>query len=187
MQCDEPTLVRRCLEGDRLAIRTLLERYQGPVYALCYRMVGHRQDAEDVTQEVLLRVVRGLKGWDRRRPLRPWIMAIAANRCRTYLAKRAVRAKPWERFDDLPDHRGNGRDSDLSAELELALAELRPSYRAVIVMFYEQDMSLEEIGTAIGRPIGTVKTWLHRARSELARRLASRGYSRPACRPVAQR
>ena len=173
---EEHKLVVRCLSGDSHAVQELVETYQRPVYWLCYRMVQHQQDAEDITQEVMLRTIRSLHRWDDKRPLRPWILAIAANRCRTHLGRLARRPKPTEFAADVPDERPRVHDEDLAGELKLALAELRPDYRMVVVMFHEQELAYEEISEAIGRPIGTVKTWLHRARAELARRLARRGY-----------
>ena len=128
-----------------------------------------------------MRAIRHLRRWDGRRPLRPWILAIAANRCRTHLAKQARRPQPTEHVAEIADHREPEHDRDLAGELELALAALRPEYRAVVTMFHEHEMPYEEISEAIGRPIGTVKTWLHRARAELARWLARRSSMREMC------
>jgi RNA polymerase sigma-70 factor (ECF subfamily) len=171
---DDRTLVKRCLASDVQAIRSFVELYQGLIYGLCYRMTRHRQDAEDVTQEVLLRAIRSLKSWDPQRPLRPWILAIAANRCRTYLLQQSKRPRSTGYLTDLPDLREAEHDRDLADELQLALGNLRPDYRMVVIMFHEQELPYEEISVAIGRPIGTVKTWLHRARAEMARSLARR-------------
>jgi len=165
------------LAGDATALRALVERFHRPVFAVCYRMVGHLQDAEDITQEVLVRAVRGLAGYDPARPLRPWVMAIAVNRCKTFLSRRANGIRTRVLVEDVPDKRPvPERDDELAEALHDALAALRPEYRAVVVMFYDQQMSLEEIGEAMGRPVGTIKTWLHRARRQLARLLSARGY-----------
>ena len=72
MAAEEAALVRRCLDGEAEAVRLLVERFQGDVYGLCVRLLSHRHDAEDVTQEVFLRVFRSLRRWDSSRPLRPW-------------------------------------------------------------------------------------------------------------------
>jgi RNA polymerase sigma-70 factor (ECF subfamily) len=181
---DDRKLVRRCLAGDSDAIRALVECYQGPVYGFCYRIVRHRHDAEDITQEVMLRAIRHLGHWDGQRPLRPWILAIAANRCRTHLARQSRRPVPTEHVAEIADERKPEHDRDLVGELELALAGLRPEYRMVVTMFHEQELAYEEISSAIGRPIGTVKTWLHRARAELARRLVRQAGMRDLCRQV---
>jgi RNA polymerase sigma-70 factor (ECF subfamily) len=171
---EERGLVRQCLAGDPQAVRRLVETFQGLVFGLCYRMTRHREDAEDITQEVLLRAIRSLKSWDERRPLRPWILAIAANRCRTYLLQQSQRPRATEYLTDVADSRRPDHDRELADELELAMEDLRPDYRLVVIMYHDQELPYAEISAAIGRPIGTVKTWLHRARAEMARRLARR-------------
>jgi RNA polymerase sigma-70 factor (ECF subfamily) len=79
---------------------------------------------------------------------------------------------PTEHLAEVPDERRPEHDRELAAELELALAALRPEYRMVVAMYHEQGLPYDEISEAICRPIGTVKIWLHRARAEMARRLA---------------
>ena len=72
----------------------LVERFERQVFALCYRMLGQREDAEDVAQESLVRALRSLRNWDSSRDFVPWLLAIAGNRCRTLLAARARRPRP---------------------------------------------------------------------------------------------
>ena len=91
MANDELALVKRCLRGEAQAIRALVERFQAEVFGLSVRLLNHRHDAEDVTQEVFLRVIRSLRRWDPGRPLKPWIMGITVNRCRTWIVQRARR------------------------------------------------------------------------------------------------
>jgi RNA polymerase sigma-70 factor (ECF subfamily) len=156
----------------------LVERYQGVVFGLCYRMLNHRQDAEDVTQETFLRALRAIFGFDAARPIRPWLMEIAANRCRTALSLRSRRPRPapaaaaQEHADPRP---GSSDLDDLVSELNRAVNQLRPEYRAVFLLYHEQSLSYEDIARSLGRPVGTVKTWLHRARAELADYLTRRG------------
>src|SRR5687767_9463873 len=97
---DDALLVRRCLRGDAQAIQALVERYQSDVFGLCVRLLHHRQDAEDVTQEVFLRVFRSLGRWDSSRPLKPWITGITVNRCRTWIGHRARRPALAEYLQD---------------------------------------------------------------------------------------
>ncbi len=80
MSADEVALVRRCLRGDAAAVQSLIERFEPEVLGLCLRLLHHRQDAEDVCQEVFLRIFRSLRRWDSKRPLRPWVMGITVNR-----------------------------------------------------------------------------------------------------------
>jgi len=175
VSAEEATLVRRCLRGEAEAVRSLIEHYQAEVYGLCVRLLGHRHDAEDVTQEVFLRVFRGLRGWDPGRPLRPWIMGIAVNRCRTWLAQRARRPEPAGYLQDTVAGPAPDDSAELLREIQSALAELRLEYRTVFVLFHEQGRPYEEIALALGRPVGTIKTWLHRARLEVLERLRQRG------------
>ena len=86
---DDRELVRRCLRDDPSAVRELIDRFQTDVYALCVRLLRHRHDAEDVAQEVFLRIVRSLHRWDGARPLRPWVLGITVNRCRTAMSSYA--------------------------------------------------------------------------------------------------
>jgi RNA polymerase sigma-70 factor (ECF subfamily) len=175
---DDSALVEALQAGDPQAPRLLIDRYQGVVFGLCYRMMSHRQDAEDAAQEAFLRALRGIAGFDAVRPLRPWLLEIAANRCRTALARRARRPtlasseRIAERVDPRP---GLADPDDLASELERGLQLLRPEYRLVFILFHEQNLSYDEIAQAVSRPVGTVKTWLHRARAELAEDLSRRG------------
>ncbi len=87
MPMDDPALVEALRSGDPQAPRLLVERFQGVVFGLCYRMMNHQQDAEDVAQETFVRALRSMARFDARRPIRPWLLEIAANRCRTALAR----------------------------------------------------------------------------------------------------
>jgi len=175
---DDHALVEAFRTGDPMAPGELVDRFHGVVFGLCFRMMGHRHDAEDATQESLVRALRGIAGFDGSRPLRPWLLGIAANRCRTALGRRSRRPVTAEAAEETVDHRqGLSDPDDLAGELERALGRLRPDYRLVFALYHEHGMPYEEISQTIGRPVGTVKTWLHRARTELADDLARRGLS----------
>ena len=160
----DAVLVHRCLTGDAAATRELVERFAPDVAALCQRILRHRQDAEDVTQEVFLRVFRSLGKWDASRPLRPWVLGIAVNRCRTALSTRARRPATADFLQETPDHRPEDDSRDAVREIRVAVDALRDEYREVFILFHEQGQSYEEIALVVERPVGTVKTWLHRGR-----------------------
>jgi RNA polymerase sigma-70 factor (ECF subfamily) len=168
-------LVRRCRQGRPDALRELVERFQTEVYALCVRLVGHRHDAEDVTQEVLLRVVRSLGRWDGVRPLRPWVLGIAVNRCRTWLGRRRRIPEPVDYLHDVAGRPDERPADELTAAIRSAVDDLRTEYREVFVLFHEHARSYDEIADVVGRPVGTVKTWLHRARGHVLAELNRRG------------
>ena len=172
---DDAILVRRCLDGDASSMRRLVERYQGRVFGLCYRMLGHREDAEDVAQDVFLRVFRSLRSWDSSSPLVPWLLTIAANRCRTTLGKRAREPASTEFYEDLRTDLSLRDTKDLAEELQLALGTLREEYRMCFILFYQQELSCAETAEVMQCPEGTVKTWLHRARRKLSDYLQRRG------------
>lgn len=176
MADDEADLVRGCLAGDDLALRAFVERFQVAVFGLCVRMLGHRQDAEDVAQEVYVRAFRNLHRWDSNRPIRPWILAIAANRCRTRLSQRAREAIAVENVDGIDRYSGSAARAELGEELQIALEKLREEYRLCFILFHLNELSLAEISDIVGCPEGTVKTWLFRARRELAEHLQRRGF-----------
>jgi RNA polymerase sigma-70 factor, ECF subfamily len=170
------SLVKRSLAGDQTAMLALVDRYQGQVFGLCYRMLGQRQDAEDMAQETFVRALRSLAQWDAEREFLPWLLAIAGNRCRTCLARRMRRPRMVSLVEPLPDLRPSaGSAGHLAEEVEQALGRLREEYRMAFLLFHEQQLSYAEIGAALNCPLGTVKTWVHRARREVVDVLRKRG------------
>lgn len=166
---EDVELVRRCLLRDEAAIREFVERFEGPIFGLCCRMLRHRHDAEDVTQLVLVRALQHLAKWDSSRLLTPWVYTIAVNRCRTALSNRGK--LPVANSDAVrlaSNALVPAQEIDLADELEKGLSHLREEYRLCFIMFHHQELGCAEIGQALGCPEGTVKTWLHRARKELA-------------------
>ena len=155
-------------------MRAFVKRYQNLVFALCYRILSHQEDAEDVAQEVFLRAFRGFKGWDMTRPMKPWLLAIATNRCRTFLQKRARRPIMTDYAVEAPA--ATTEKLDLAEELQAGLEGLRTEYRTCFVLYYQQELPLAEISRVMECPTGTIKTWLHRARRDLADYLRKRGF-----------
>lgn len=123
-----------------------------------------------------MRALGSLKRWDPSREFRPWLLAIAGNRCRTLLAKRQRRPPLRHLPDAIPD-----RSPDLLAahhlaeEVERALQRLRAEHREAFRLFHEQQLSYEQISRALDCPLGTVKTWVRRARSGIVDELLRRG------------
>jgi RNA polymerase sigma-70 factor (ECF subfamily) len=172
---EEAGLVRRCLRGDAAAITAVVERFQSGVYGLCLRLLQDRHDAEDVSQEVFLRVFRSLRRWDPTRPLKPWIMGITVNRCRTWLAQRKRQPELLSYLQDTAPGRPADDSTELAGEIQTAVAGLRWEYRTVFVLFHEQGQPYEDIAQVMDKPVGTIKTWLHRARLEVLDQLRHRG------------
>ena len=175
MSDDLTDLVERSLAGDAHGVRLLVERLHRPVLSLCLRMMEHRQDAEDVAQESLVRMIRYLGSWDREREFVPWVMTIAANRCRTARQRRRVLAGVGTVPDEVTVAPEAVGQREISTLVESALQELREDYRAAFVLFHLEHMSIEDVSQALSVPTGTVKTWLHRARKQLADILRTNG------------
>ena len=182
---DVRRLVAGGLGGDEGAIRHLVDRFRDRVFGLCYRMLRHRQDAEDATQESFVRAVRSLRRWDSSRDFAPWLLAIAANRCRTLLSLRARRRTVDCDVATLPDARPAEPEMRRLAEEVLAsLGTLREEHRRAFVMFHVEQHSYAEIARHCGVPLGTVKTWVHRARRTLAEQLQQREQVTESCDAV---
>ncbi len=153
----------------------LVNRFKGQVFGLCYRMLGHREDAEDAAQEAFARALRNLHSWDSEREFEPWLLAIAGNRCRTALSRRMRRPPPRSLNEPVASRTPDLQAAkQLTEEVNLALSSLRDQYREAFILFHQHELSYAEIAEAMQCPIGTVRTWIHRARRELIRHLQAR-------------
>ena len=122
-----------------------------------------------------VRCLRSLRNWDGRRDFAPWLLAIAGNRCRTMLAARARRPRTASEIEQVQDPTPPPEAlRHLAEEVERALGAMRVEYRQAFVLFHEHELSYGEIAEAMDCPLGTVKTWVHRARRELADQLRAR-------------
>jgi RNA polymerase sigma-70 factor (ECF subfamily) len=102
-------------------------------------------------------------------------MGITVNRCRTWMSQRAKRPELIEYLDDTAATPAPDDAAELTREIHAALATLRIEYKSAFVMFHERNLPYEDIAAALKRPVGTIKTWLHRARLEVLERLKKRG------------
>jgi RNA polymerase sigma-70 factor (ECF subfamily) len=171
-------LVADCLAERPEAMGQLVSRFRGPVLGLCYRMLGQWQDAEDAAQETFLRVARSLSSWDSRRDFEPWLLAIAANRCRTLLARRQREpvAEPLrEPVTARPFESTAASLQGLSEEIDRVLATLPADWSLALRLFHQEGLDYQQVAQRLGRPVGTVKTWVHRARLLMLDRLRRRG------------
>ena len=130
---------------------------------------------EDVTQETFSRVARYVHRWDSRRPLEPWLVAIAGNRCRSYLARKRNHRSLTSAIEPASNEAAARRDADtLKEELNLALAQIPECQRRAFELFHERSLSYAQIAEQLDCPIGTAKTWVHRARGSVIDQLRRR-------------
>lgn len=185
---DEAALVAEAIAGSELAFRTLVERYQRPVFSLVLRMVRDHGTAEDVTQEVFVKAWMALSRYDPRRRFASWLFKIASNAAIDQLRRKKLPTTPIETsdtdqssiLDRIEDERSESPDTlvkrrELSAALEAAVASLRPEYRLVVLLRFREELPYRDIAEATGMPLGTVKTNLRRARREIEERLRRDG------------
>jgi len=169
-------LVESVRRGEPGAFEELVKSTHRSVYSLVYRIVGNAEDAADVTQDVYLRVWRGLRGFRGDANFSTWLYRVAANAALTHVKRRARGGIPTEpsELPDLPA--GDGAEERADAELlERALETLPDSQRAVVVLKDVYGWTCEEIGKQMGTTEGAVKVRLFRARQRLADELASAG------------
>jgi len=177
-------LIRRCLDGDQRAYAKLVTKYKRAVYNVAWRMLGNRDDAEDVSQEAFIRAFRALRGYDAGRPFMAWLLRITSNLCIDCLRRRrpgllsmdGVRDADGEftsleLVDDAPGPEELHAAREERRRLVRHIMALPPLYRAVIVLRHDRDLSYNEIAEVLGVPVGTVKARIHRAHNLLRTRL----------------
>lgn len=173
---EEIELIREAKTGNRQQFGELVSRHQPRVYNLAWRMLGENRDAEDATQETFLRAFRAFPAFDDERPLVPWLMKIAVNVCLNMLGSR----REGDIFDEeLALGKGHGgrvvegkvQAGERRERIEREILRLAPRYRAVIELRHFQEMSYQDMASALKRPLSDIKSDLFRARRILADRL----------------
>jgi len=165
----EHELVEQCRGGSQQAFRELVERYKGLVFGLVARSLGDPARAEDVAQDVFLRVYRGLPYFRGESRLSTWIYRIAVN---VVAAERQrVPTEPLEGTGEVPREFGGDdrtfEDLALRDRVEKAMRRLPVNYRVLINGHYMKGLRYEDLAEALNLPLGTVKTHLHRAKRQL--------------------
>jgi RNA polymerase sigma-70 factor (ECF subfamily) len=180
----DATLAVSAARGDKRAFSRLVEENKRSVYGLCLRLLADPEEARDAAQEAFTRAYASLESYDLEQAFSPWVLRIARNHCLDLLRRR-IPARARVELDADPAE-GPGRElPDTSAEpadaaiqkaqtreaLEQAVAALPPNYREVVHLFHVEQLSYKEIASTMNIPMGTVMTWLHRARAQLRNRL----------------
>ena len=170
-------LVRRYLEGDVQAFGALVERHERRVYNLALRMTGREEDARDATQDAFLSALRKLKTFRGEAAFTTWMHRVTVNACYDLLRKRQRAPLLHERDEEQGPHRPEPASPDhaeaveLSIDVRQALLQVPVDFRVVLILCDVQDLAYEDAAAALGVPVGTVKSRLHRGRVALARAL----------------
>ncbi|MDZ7779271.1 MAG: sigma-70 family RNA polymerase sigma factor [Gemmatimonadota bacterium] len=188
-ELDDRKLAGLAARGREPAFRELLRRYERPVFSLVYRMVGDRTLAEDLAQEAFVRAFNAISSYKPSYKFSNWILKIANNHTIDYLRKKkldtvSIDGSPHASTDeevgrsrlDLPADDESPHEyvenRELGGQIEEAIGSLREEYRTAILLRHVEGYAYDEIAEIMEVPLGTVKTYIHRARGELKDRLA---------------
>jgi RNA polymerase sigma-70 factor (ECF subfamily) len=170
---DEDGLIGRCLAGDRSAFEPLVERYHRPLFRVAVRLLGDRDEAQDMTQITFLKAYAALATCDRRRRFFSWIYRILVNECLNALRAR----RPVQGLDETMAAPGPAADpidvSETRQRVRRALLQLPDAQRDVILLRHFAEMRYEQVAAALGVPEKTVKSRLFSARQRLCELLAA--------------
>jgi len=183
---DEKELVGRLADGEPSAFRDLVETYKKRVYFLALDMVGNPADAEDISQEVFLKVFRSFRTFNREARLGTWLHRITANACIDHLRKKAITPEPVDDASletglrrgipiagaaEIPDPVSVLERRSIGKRIENALARVTPQEKAVFILRHYEDLSLREIADTLELSQGSVKSYLFRAIQKLRKEL----------------
>jgi RNA polymerase sigma-70 factor (ECF subfamily) len=177
-------VVLRARDGQEAAYRELIRRYERPVFSLIYRMVRDRETAEDLAQETFIKVLNAIASYRPEFKFSSWVFKIANNTAIDHLRRReldtlslegsphastpdAIEATTLQVSDGSETPLDEVEARELGAEIEVAINQLRPEYRSCILLRHVEGRPYEEIAEMLDLPLGTVKTYIHRARHEL--------------------
>ncbi len=182
-------VVLRARSGQEAAYRELIRRYERPVFALVFRMVRDRELAEDLAQETFVKALNAIDSYRPEFKFSSWIFKIANNAAIDHLRRRELdtlsldgspHAETPEAMQATALQIGARQETpldtveakELGTAIEAAIGSLRPEYRSCILLRHVEGRAYEEIAEILNLPLGTVKTYIHRARNELRQSLA---------------
>jgi RNA polymerase sigma-70 factor (ECF subfamily) len=182
-------IVARARAGEEAAYRELIRRYERPIFSLLFRMVRDRELAEDLAQETFVKALNAIESYRPEFKFSSWIFKIANNAAIDHLRRRELdtlsldgspHAETPEAIEATALQIGDRQETPLDAveskelggAIEAAIARLRPEYRSCILLRHVEGRAYEEIAEILSLPLGTVKTYIHRARNELRVALA---------------
>jgi RNA polymerase sigma-70 factor, ECF subfamily len=174
------SLIEQCLAGDQAAWEQIVRQNWRKVFNVAYKFVGKHDEAEDLTQDIFLKIFKALKTFDRRANFQTWIISISRNLCidhyRSVRKERQTIARDVDTSDLQPATTERGpyavaEHQDLKAQLRQALETLPLTLRTAVVLRDLQELSYQEIADRLGLPEGTVKSRINRGRIELAHQL----------------
>ena len=173
-------IIERCLNGDQAAWDEIVRRHRRLVFNVAYKFVGSSELAEDLAQDVFVKVFKSLETFDRRANFQTWLVSVSRNLCidhyRSVRKEREAIARDIDPADLAPAAPGRSAYAELEQRdrvqlLRAALDRLAPALRTAVMLRDVQELTYQEIADRLGLPEGTVKSRINRGRTELARHL----------------
>lgn len=175
---DDKVLIDRFLEGDESAFNLLFEKYKRKIYLIAYRLLGNHEDANDITQETLIKIYKELKNFRNESSLYTWIYRITINLSLNLLKKKKLRSffdfeevDEWLFKDDRQSPELSFRENELSNKIQEALKKLPEKQRTVFTLRYYDELSYEEISEILGTSVGALKANYFHAVNKLQKEL----------------
>ncbi len=174
------SLIQRCLSGDQAAWDAIVRQHRRKVFNVAYKFVGRHDEAEDLTQEIFLKIFKALDTFDRRANFQTWLISVSRNLCIDHYRSVRKERETIDRDIDANTLTPASREASPMAALEQrdrvtllrqALASLPETLRTAVVLRDLQELSYQEIATELKLPEGTVKSRINRGRNELARQI----------------
>jgi len=174
------TLIQSCLSGDQTAWEEIVRQHRRKVFNVAYKFTGRHGEAEDLTQDVFLKIFKSLHTFDRRANFQTWLISVSRNLCidhyRSVRKERETIDRGVDAADLTPAAPGQSalqalEQRDRVELLRKAMAELAPSLRTAVMLRDIQELSYQEIADHLQLPEGTVKSRINRGRTELARQV----------------
>ena len=174
------SLIEQCLAGDQVAWEQIVRQNWRKVFNVAYKFVGKHDEAEDLTQDIFLKIFKALKTFDRRANFQTWLVSVSRNLCidhyRSVRKERETIDRDVDANELTPAAPGQNayqalEQADRVELLRKAMAELPPTLREAVVKRDIQELSYQEIADELNLPEGTVKSRINRGRTELARQV----------------
>lgn len=166
-------LVFNYLKGDEKSLETLIKRYLKPIYSFAFRFIGNRQEAEDITQEIFVKVWQNLKKFDKKKSFKNWIFTIAKNTCLDWQKKK----KTLPLFETIKNSISfsieNLEKKEVIFNFQKAVENLSPKYRQILLLRYNDDLTFRQIAEILKESINTLKSRHRRAINLLKKFLSS--------------
>ena len=181
------SLIERCRASDESAFNEVVSRYKAQVYNYIYRMTGSSDDAEDLTQEVFIRMYTSIDSFRSQSSLSTWLFRIASNLCIDRFRRSKTRAAAFsldepiqgndsESGHEIPDSTYEPQrlleNTEMAEQIQLSLAQLPEKLRAAVILHDVEGLPYDEIAQIVGCPLGTVKSRLFNARMQLREKLS---------------